>query len=585
MKKILIPILLFIASNSFGQYRALIEKDTTGLVATKANISVKADTSSITQTADYVIEKVGSTYYARPAYKSGLPAYSGTNFKTVIESAMGQLISGGLVFIKAQSDTGVYPIVIPFDNITIQGAGKYLTTLKLRSNADTAAGLTWTGLIQCIGHNNFTIKDIGLDGNGANQTKIDNGSSQNARLFGIRVGFAASHILIDNCYVHDFTVNGIQISTASDILIKNCRSENNNWNGISIAGSTNALVTNCTTLGSGDVGISVSGQDIKVSTNTIGDLNGIHGSVNSAWGIELGVTPDTSTNITIENNTITGASITKGIENYAGTQSCFIKGNYFHDLSKSGAVAILIYTAKYFTISDNKILRVNGQGILLNVSTTYCEVSHNNIGTGTTGADVTGSYGISIDGNSTYNKIINNVVINHYAMNIVSGSNNNYVSNNIFQSTTGWNHDFSDASTGTISKNNILFGLFGATNSLAPETVNLNFPVTALVGGVALSAGSQNITVTSANSTYIVFLPTSSATTIGMKVTGQVGANGFKLGVASSQASTVYLNGVTTSVYGSIPANSSFEAVCLDATHWILKVWSSTGNNTVITPA
>jgi hypothetical protein len=46
MKKILIPILLFIAVSASAQYRALIEKDTTGLVATKHNLTTKRDTAT-----------------------------------------------------------------------------------------------------------------------------------------------------------------------------------------------------------------------------------------------------------------------------------------------------------------------------------------------------------------------------------------------------------------------------------------------------------------------------------------------------------------------------------------------------------
>lgn len=45
MKKLLIPLFLFISVSVSAQYRALIEKDTTNLVATKTNLLAKADTS------------------------------------------------------------------------------------------------------------------------------------------------------------------------------------------------------------------------------------------------------------------------------------------------------------------------------------------------------------------------------------------------------------------------------------------------------------------------------------------------------------------------------------------------------------
>jgi hypothetical protein len=47
MKKILIPLLLFISVTASAQYRALIEKDTVSLVGTKSDLIKKADTSFV----------------------------------------------------------------------------------------------------------------------------------------------------------------------------------------------------------------------------------------------------------------------------------------------------------------------------------------------------------------------------------------------------------------------------------------------------------------------------------------------------------------------------------------------------------
>jgi hypothetical protein len=107
-----------------------------------------------------------------------------------------------------------------------------------------------------------------------------------------------------------------------------------------------------------------------------------------------------------------------------------------------------------------------------------------------------------------------------------------------------------------------------------------NLAVTATDNGLTtglLTKGDKNITVTSGSADYIVCLPSTAAADIGTVITGQVGANGFELRPVAAQAATVYINGVTDNVEAAIPANTSFEIRCIDATHWILKAWSNLG--------
>jgi hypothetical protein len=87
----------------------------------------------------------------------------------------------------------------------------------------------------------------------------------------------------------------------------------------------------------------------------------------------------------------------------------------------------------------------------------------------------------------------------------------------------------------------------------------------------------QNIIISSSNSNYICCLPITNTGTIGLVISGQVGSNGFELRPHASQAGTVYINNVTTNVEAAIPANSTFEIRCVDATHWLLKVWAADG--------
>lgn len=103
---------------------------------------------------------------------------------------------------------------------------------------------------------------------------------------------------------------------------------------------------------------------------------------------------------------------------------------------------------------------------------------------------------------------------------------------------------------------------------------------TATVGGAGtgvIHPMTQNITVTSSNADYICCLPEASAATVGTIITGTVGANGFELRVAASQAASVYLNNVTTNVEAAIPANTNFKVTQIDATHWILECTTNLG--------
>lgn len=115
-----------------------------------------------------------------------------------------------------------------------------------------------------------------------------------------------------------------------------------------------------------------------------------------------------------------------------------------------------------------------------------------------------------------------------------------------------------------------------------------NLAVTATADGLTtglLAKGDKNITVSSASANNIVCLPTTAAADIGTVITGQVGANGFELRPIAAQAASVYINNVTTNVEAAVPANSSFEIRCLDATHWILKCWDAVGETlTAIIP-
>jgi hypothetical protein len=104
--------------------------------------------------------------------------------------------------------------------------------------------------------------------------------------------------------------------------------------------------------------------------------------------------------------------------------------------------------------------------------------------------------------------------------------------------------------------------------------------------GALLSAVTQFVTVTSGSAAYKLMLPAASSTTIGLIITGFVGANGMKLRVAASQSGTVYLNNTVTNKQATIPAQSLFKVTCLSATQWLLTATDYAGAAVAtITPA
>lgn len=131
-----------------------------------------------------------------------------------------------------------------------------------------------------------------------------------------------------------------------------------------------------------------------------------------------------------------------------------------------------------------------------------------------------------------------------------------------------------------------LNAMFTELYSTPPSTLQTE-EIVATVDGLTtgiITQTNNHVFVTSENAAHFVTLPPAGLLLAGSKVTGVVGENGFELVVPSAQADTVYINGVTEGVAAAIPADSSFEALCIDATHWLLKCWDASGDVVVIIP-
>jgi hypothetical protein len=117
----------------------------------------------------------------------------------------------------------------------------------------------------------------------------------------------------------------------------------------------------------------------------------------------------------------------------------------------------------------------------------------------------------------------------------------------------------------------------GAKVALAANTVGL-----ALIG-----AGDGYVVITDTNgATDIVHLPAVADIEVGHVVRGTIAATGCKIRVAVADDTTVYMNGDNTTHRAiTLVAGAQFEAILIDATHWIVKHYSNAGAFTAPTPA
>ena len=149
---------------------ALICIGTTSYVLSQnSSQTITIEPASFTETASYIIFKVGDTYYAKNG-TTGEIEFSGTDASQVIQSAINALPSehGGTVFLKAGKYIITHTIYLNKTHVQLRGEGTYATWLELADNADCS-------LLQ-IGHPTAHLMfngvfDLSLHGNKANNTK------------------------------------------------------------------------------------------------------------------------------------------------------------------------------------------------------------------------------------------------------------------------------------------------------------------------------------------------------------------------------------------------------------------------------
>jgi parallel beta-helix repeat protein len=570
MKKII--TLLFIScitAISFGQVLNApkgIKYKGTLLTPSAAQLNRVDATSSIQGqlntkiTADYVIEKIGSTYFARPS--GSYTAYSNADVTVVLNAAIGQLTSGGRIFIRNGEYLGLGILTFSYSKIVIEGEDKLNTHLKIKNSFDVAnANIAFINFDASL--SNITFKNLNLDGNDANQVYRDNNASVTARISCFWI-WDTDNVTIDNCYIHNWTRYGIA-TYAGRTIVTNCLIDEAGWNCITFGqGTFRCKAENNTLKNAGDVGITIYGNENTVMDNMIADQNGSYGTVGTHWGIGIENGGTAPANNIIAHNRIIGAHMGRGIGEANGSTGTIIKDNVFDSLLLATAVCINLTKSTDVIISGNKITNYDYSGIGLN-GVKNSKIENN---------EIIGSYPLAFYNSSgtyaTDNLFTGNVFTSTTdGVYINSGCNNNTFISNTIIGNGGLDINMRPGATGIVSINNL-----GVNN--APLNTVIAATSDGLTTGLIPIIG-QDITVTSANANNIICLPTTGVSTVGYKITGQVTANGCELRVIAAQATTVYINGVTTNVEAAIPASSTFEIRCIDATHWILKVWGATG--------
>ena len=401
----------------------------------------------------YVIQELAGTIYAVPEKNSGYEHFHDTNITSVLNNAIGELTNGGKIFIRKGTYDYIYEsITIDYDNIIIEGEGKFSTILKFKEDVDAVRSMP---MIYCGGTDGFELRNVGLDGYGAEQTFIDNGASETARCLGFyaydsATFSATTNIIIDNCYIYDFTSIGVYFSYASDCKVINSILKDTYWGQFGTGSETNnIIIDNCIFGGGGNGEVTFhNGYGNKLLNSYFYDTDGTHGTAEGQYSITLEGTGVGPTAITIENNIIDAPTTHMGIYALSASNNCVIKDNLIYNVGVQDASVIKMNNDTNTVITGNKIYDVAGTYMpaIWLYNSRRALVTNNYIS-----ADV--YYGIYLSNGSSYNTIMGNFIYgSNMGVNITSGANYNRIIENDFDTAAD---DVADAGTGTIFGNNI----------------------------------------------------------------------------------------------------------------------------------
>lgn len=244
-----------------------------------------------TQIETYLVFQDGATTHAKSGSTGLIEFSSTTDDESVIQYALDNIGTGGIVHVKAGTYNLDDSLDITLANTVLQGDGIGSTIFVL----DDAINLE---LIEINNIRNITILDLTLDGNSPNQStnNADGISSfrgehlqfhsleiKNVYDTGIELN-DAEDILITNCVIRDFPStaganHGIaSLNTADSIIVNGCRIENLAGWGIAtndFAGNSNkTIITNNIIRNMAFEGINVAGGYHHIISNNVVSTTG-----------------------------------------------------------------------------------------------------------------------------------------------------------------------------------------------------------------------------------------------------------------------------------------------------------------------
>jgi len=275
-----------------------------GYVLTSNGTTVTITPQSYIETASYVIEKIGSTYYAKNG-STGEIEFSGTDASQVIQNCLSNNVK---IYIKKGHYTIKNTILVNYDNVTIEGEGS-MTELMLDSNAN--CDLMVVGTIGVL-HQEFNLMNIRLHGNKAGNT-----------VGTVLTLCSIYRATIFNVEIFDGAEDGIKCSGSSgkktyDVEISHSKISYNGENGINFNWTTDLWVQNCI--------IGYNGRKVGTAGVYLDTEMSIYISDSHIWGNYDGIYGTGCKNILVIGNYLED-NVDDGLHFY-NSENITITGNY-----------------------------------------------------------------------------------------------------------------------------------------------------------------------------------------------------------------------------------------------------------------
>jgi hypothetical protein len=342
---------------------------------------LRVSKASLEKSCDYLIFTEATNIYMQNC-DTGTVQFSSTNAAEVINDVIGNLTSGGEVFIKA----GIYEIASTINlasNTRLIGEGDS-SILQMSTTSDYA-------LIQAYKIQNATVEDLHLAGN----APIATGSGLTNELVYI---YGSRRIqVLDSIFTQGYSYGVYAVGHSNDITVRgntfaHCLADSINFSAV-----TGGLITENNVGWGSDYGITVNtgSHFVTVSNNVVHDisltLSSPHYTTNSWACLALqNVYYSNMSDISFIGNQVWncpgyGFEMTRNSRSYdVGT---LISGNDFYNvgygaiiyksdfttirdnvfnLTRNTAIETATSSANHLKITGNTIERVTGQGIALN---------------------------------------------------------------------------------------------------------------------------------------------------------------------------------------------------------------------------